>query len=342
MQVFRDLVLYILSIDSLLNRLPGEPLKQLLVKIPLSSFNLLQPHINSFSALQHLEKIELIATLWTITASRFASTSALPTPALDTFLRLQAFLMNSLPVHALDPRDAKSRSKKGVPSSEWHDDSDSDSELDGIRVEAVASFPEAPPAPPLPKVEPRTRKKLDAITSPKDLGALLTTSMRHPQTLPSLVTFFFALTSVWPSQKDKVLSTVVVCTGGGLVRQLYREYVRTSPLGRDENSGIIMDPNYAQYWPPLLFLTDLYTQSLLTMGDDEFFSTGTAPNVPRNPLSVDEVVAFSRKLLNIAFTLYWRDDQANLQQAALQGMSLKWESVREKVTKCLQAIHARE
>lgn len=92
-----------------------------------------------------------------------------------------------------------------------------------------------------------------------------------------------------------------------------------------------------------MFLVDLYSQSLLTMGDDEFFSTGSSSSHPRNPLTVDELKSFSRQLLNIAFTLYWREDQTNVNDGVIPGsLNLKWETVRQKITKCLQAIHARE
>ena len=88
---------------------------------------------------------------------------------------------------------------------------------------------------------------------------------------------------------------------------------------------------------------ELYTQSLLTMGDDEFFSTGSNTGSPRNPLTVDELRVFSRQLLNIAFTLYWREDQTNVNDGGIPGrLNLKWAGVRQKITNCLLAIHARE
>ena len=109
------------------------------------------------------------------------------------------------------------------------------------------------------------------------------------------------------------------------------------------------DPSHASSWPPLLFLADLYSQSLLTMGDDEFFSstashsTTSGPPPPKNSLTLDELTAFSRKLLNIAFMLYWREDQTNVLEGLVPGgLRLKWEGVREKVTRCLLGIHARE
>lgn len=87
------------------------------------------------------------------------------------------------------------------------------------------------------------------------------------------------------------------------------------------------------------------------MGDDEFFSTSprnpasaSSSNVTaRNPLTLDEITVFSKQLLNIAFTLYWREDQTNVQDSCVPGFpNLKWETVRERITKLLQAIHARE
>ena len=84
------------------------------------------------------------------------------------------------------------------------------------------------------------------------------------------------------------------------------------------------------------------------MGDDEFF--GTAPSgpqtrAPRDPLSLDELVEFSKQLLNIAFTLYWRDGQGTGHgegNYVSDELRCSWDVVREKVTRCLVGIHARE
>jgi ubiquitin-protein ligase E3 C len=72
------------------------------------------------------------------------------------------------------------------------------------------------------------------------------------------------------------------------------------------------------------------------MGDDEFFSGS------RTTLTLNELIPFSRTLFNIAFTLYWREDQAKVQDSTAPGLNLSWEGVRDKITKCLQEIHARE
>ena len=123
-------------------------------------------------------------------------------------------------------------------------------------------------------------------------------------------------------------------------------------------------------WLVLLFLVDLYAHALLTMGDDEFFASRGGARMPsasdgyvlgsssaatssattgrtttqRNPLTIDEVIAFSRQLMNIAFTLYMNEGLASSSSMGecAPGTGFAWEIVREKVTKLLQAIHARE
>lgn len=86
-----------------------------------------------------------------------------------------------------------------------------------------------------------------------------------------------------------------------------------------------------------------YTHNLLTIGDDEFFSLSTSSAAaPRNPLTLDDLVTFSRQLLNIAFPLYWFEDQAKVKDSGPAGIRLTWEKVRELVSGCLKGIHARE
>lgn len=107
--------------------------------------------------------------------------------------------------------------------------------------------------------------------------------------------------------------------------------------------SVIIDLANASFWSPLLFLVMIYTQSLLTVGDDEFFSLSTSSAVmPRNPLSIDDLIVFSRQLLNIVFPLYQLEDQGKMKSSGPHGIPLTWEKVREYITSCLKGIHARE
>ena len=71
------------------------------------------------------------------------------------------------------------------------------------------------------------------------------------------------------------------------------------------------DSANASHWLPILLLVDLYSQALLTIGDNEFFgsfSSTSSSCAMCNP-SCLKLVLFSKQLLNIAFTMYWHDDQ---------------------------------
>jgi ubiquitin-protein ligase E3 C len=83
------------------------------------------------------------------------------------------------------------------------------------------------------------------------------------------------------------------------------------------------------------------------MGDDEFFSDLNSPartNSTRNTLTLDEITSLSRKLLNITFTLFWRETQVGAKNlnGRIPGLNVTWESVRRLFTRFLQAVYARE
>ncbi|EIW51561.1 HECT-domain-containing protein [Trametes versicolor FP-101664 SS1] len=325
----REFVTTILTVPLLPNRLLPA-IGPFSARLPLASLNLVPLDILDSPALVASEpKIHLLANLALLMPPRY---TVLPPAAFATYLQLAALLMNALPTNALEP----AASKPGAASNWADDDSDDETET---TVTVVSSF-ESRDA--LPQLDEKTRKRLLTLPSSEHIASLLRAGQSQAL-LPHVISFCFALSTVWPTRRDKVLTTFMAYNKGGLVREIYRGFVRRSPLGRDDSFADITKLDHAADWPPLLLLADLYTQALLTMGDDEFFSSGKNPAAPRNPLSLDELTEFSRKLLNIAFSLYWRDDSTSVQDGSVPGLgSVKWENVREKATKCLQALHARD
>ncbi|KAG9308894.1 HECT-domain-containing protein [Chiua virens] len=319
---FRDFVSHIFALPLLPYRIPLASLSELSGQLPLAYLHVLSSCIPDIIAITSTpSQINIVANLLAFTPPRY---STLPVSSLKVYLQLLSALLNVLPLHALEPPQPQNSQAAPAP---WADDSDSDS---GPPVKIMASRSALPP------IDLRTRKRLQMLPSPNHLNALLKTAQKHPELLSDLVPMLLSLNVVWPARKEKALTTLLLYGGGGLVREIYREYVRTTPLGCDENLSSLMDPSLGSYWPPLLLLTDLYTQSLLTMTDDEFFSGS------RTTLTLNELIPFSRTLFNIAFTLYWREDQAKIQETMAPGLNLSWEGVRDRITKCLQAIHARE
>ncbi|KAI6123405.1 HECT-domain-containing protein [Pisolithus croceorrhizus] len=319
-QYMHALAIHILTIPLLPYRMPLRSLSQFSAKLPLAYLQALSSCTTDIVMQTSISaQINIIANLLHFTPPRYA---ILPLPTLTAYIQLLRALLSALPVHALDPPLPDSKSPT------WEEDSDVDDE----HVPGGPAIPRAA----LPVLDARTRKKLQTLPSGAHLNTLLKLTHQHPQLLPDMVALLVTLHIVWPTAKDEVLGTLLLYGGGGLVREIYRDQVRPTPLGRDDNIVTIMDPSLQDWWPPLLLLTELYTHTLRTMGDDEFFSNS------RTLLTLNELVPFSRTLFNIAFTLYWRDEHLRLQDTHVPGLSLRWTDVRERLTKCLQAIHARD
>jgi ubiquitin-protein ligase E3 C len=59
-------------------------------------------------------------------------------------------------------------------------------------------------------------------------------------------------------------------------------------------------------------------------------------------MTLDELASFSHQLMNITFPLYWHEDLIDMKEGNVPGMRFRWEAVRDRLTRCLQALHMRE
>ena len=315
---------HIISIPLLPNRLPLKDLTVLSSRLPFARLDLLTFDRMDLGSTPPATKVHLVANLLTFMSPRYPKLSD---KSLAAYLHLLSWIFNALPVHSLEPSAA-------TASNTWTQH-DSDSEDDDVPLISIVHNFEAPGPVRLPDIDARTLKRLQTLPSATHLSSLLKAAMANTSSRLQLNEFILALGSVWPTKREAVLSTVLQ-NAAGLLRELYRGYVRGSSLGKVASA--LDSPDNTASWPPLLCLADLYAHALLTMGDDEFFG-GTQ----RNPLTLDELTLFSKQLLNITFVLYWKEDQTLLQQTWVSpDVRCTWMAAREKLTKCLLAIHARE
>ncbi|KAJ7227472.1 HECT-domain-containing protein [Mycena pura] len=337
------LVSSILTIPLLPYRLPLQSLSQLSSHLPFASFVLLPPPASSLTI---TDKIHLVANLMAFTPPRYG---VLPAPALTAYLNLLTALLDSIPCNAFD---GKPQLSAAPVSTSANIDSDSDDESLPV-VSVVSSFTSNPP-PPLPILDARTQKRLSTLIAPAHLNSLLSITLKHPDTTRmALYCMILALEGVWPGKRSSILGAIVVGGNGtSVIKELWRGTVRganaASIIPASGRPSSPSDPSI----PALLFLADLYTHVLLTMGDDEFFGTSTlvggSPAAPRNPMSLDELTVFSRLLLDVAFGLYQGSQDSDGKDTSISGITgpkgvrYSWEEMREKVTKCLVAIHARD
>ena len=308
------------------NRLPKTELPRLALGIPFRLIHQVSAAHILASIPDNSTAINLLANLIAFYHSRYPALNKQP---FETYLELVSSILSRLPVGCLEPRSVAKQEDK------WVGDSDSD---DDHRVTPNA------PSIPLPSLDPKTAVRLRILHLASHLEALTTASARLPSLWEGVIKYLVNLCAVWPSKRNSILTILSVNNGAMVVKQLWRETVRSTPLGKSDNPRELTSPTYASDWPYLILLTELYTQMLLTMGDDEFFSLPSKGGgiVARNPLTRDEVLLLSKKLLNIAFVLYWTEEQTDIKNRAVPGLRLTWEGVRARATKCLQAVHARQ
>jgi len=225
-QTIEPLFTHILTIPLLPSRLPLTPLKELSSHLPLSSTHLLSPY-TFVGSLSNEAKAHLVANLMMFTPPRYPTFQP---RELDAYLLLLTSILDNLPPNALEP-PSTSKDKS------WVDEGDSDD--DAIHVEVVSTFGVSP----MPKLDAKTLKRLQNLPSPAHISTLL--SLYSSRDKVALFTFCPSICQSWPARQDKVLATIAGHTSGGFVRELYREHVRSSPLGSEvDASPLTSKPNY--------------------------------------------------------------------------------------------------
>jgi ubiquitin-protein ligase E3 C len=234
LEAYTSLVQHILTIPLLPNRLPLPSLTQFSANLPLHAASVLSPSIPQLvSALGVEAKVHLLANVATFVPPRYTT---LPPAPLATLLHLSAAAMSTLPPGALEPNSSAAAGKQVADS-----ESDSDSE-DLTHLSALPST-----LAPLPRLDERTSKRLQTLPAPAHINSLIRVTQNHTVARIALCDFLFALCSVWSLGIDSVLSTVTVSSGGGFVRELYRLYVRSSPLGKEVGLASLLGTSHAFY-----------------------------------------------------------------------------------------------
>lgn len=220
-----------------------------------------------------------------------------------------------------------------------------------------------------------TLTKLHILPSNDHLAALLAASSRFPTSSREVFCAFLASTLYsWDAPtRESVLSSIAIGLGGnaqgstmgGLVRELWRGWVRSTPLFHKMSSdapasakklaSMLSDQSLAKSWPCLVVLAELYSRSLLTMGDDEFYpdssssvtlGSSSASSTLRNPLTLDEVVTLSSLLRNLAFGMFWFEgsssELSSMGEKPVAGMRMDLLALRSLAVRLLQQIHQRD
>lgn len=215
---------HILTIPRLPNRLPLTSLTPLAGQLPWASIGNIP--VSLLVQVTDLEaKAHLLANMVVFIPPRLQS---LPAPALSTYLETSASILDSFPPDGLEPI-----SKTSIVTS-WNIKEDSDDSDSEPHVQK----PTAPP-PPRVKLDDKTLTRLQTVVSPSHINSLITKTSNNPGLRVQLFRFFLSLSSAWPAKRDQAFSAVVFSPNGSmLMKEVWREWIRRSLLGKTGRTGI--------------------------------------------------------------------------------------------------------
>jgi ubiquitin-protein ligase E3 C len=310
---------HVLTLPLLPNRIPILSLVSFSANTPLASLDGIDaPAV--VDALEPLARVHLLANATTfLPPPRFASLSK---QNLAAYITLLNTIIASLPPASLEAQDKP-------PNGIVVEDEDEEFTITEASTSSAGSLSR--------RIESRAALRIESLLSPQSLAALL----RVADDAPQVFALFANACTLWPGSRTKILLAAVAHGGPAMIKSLWRDWVRNSPIGRDPAADprLLADVAHASGWPPLIFLLQTYTQMLLTMGDEEFFS---APGAPRNPLNLAEVTELVWRALRISWALYMYEDQAIVKDGRVPGLAMRWETARSEATQFLQSVHARE
>lgn len=89
-------------------------------------------------------------------------------------------------------------------------------------------------------LDPHITERLVKISDIHHLASLSTKFPRDIWSQWSVASFLFTLATVCPTNRDNILGTLLECPDRKVVGELYKGFVKTSPLGRDYNPDALM------------------------------------------------------------------------------------------------------
>jgi ubiquitin-protein ligase E3 C len=202
----------------LLNRLPLTSITKLSASIPYSRLDILDP---SFLNLLPTDlQVNLLANVVAVVTPRY---SLLPRSSLKVYMDLIQRLITGIPSALIGTQT----------NQQWHgaySDDDSEGGFPVVSGPAVDTSLDV-------QIDSRTLSRINSLRNRNNLQALLAAAGHSSDMSSSVVTFCLSLCELWPSERDLTLGLCIGCLGTAFLREIYREHVRTSPLGKRE--GVI-------------------------------------------------------------------------------------------------------
>lgn len=367
-----------------------ETLSTFTSRLPLDA--ILQ-HLSSTScaSIAALPSSDIVSLLANVIAFSYQKVAKMTVVVSVSYLRVLTILLGLIPVDSLEK-------KKRPPVDDDEDMEDADWKTE----ELAGSSPRSPEGldprimrwlslaydnnhlnDMLGSLEP-TDASLDVLT-PESIGQitqlllnLITVFPSHKiSILNNLMYFRFGsktkhgpkstLDSQKSSKRGKFLgiSIIKIFLDAFMSTTLYHQLLKSVQQDSSSSIQLLLDPSHADSWSLLAFISELYCQILVTMGDDEFHDEA------RNPIGISSVAALSAVvrvqyplffsanvtgtiggyppnlafvflLQDVAFLLWWNDNALNMETNLGGSRNLRVGYLREIVTELTRQLHARE
>ncbi|KAG0341367.1 hypothetical protein BG004_006049 [Podila humilis] len=357
-----DFVVNILAIPLLPNSMTIDALASFSTRLPLDT--LLQ-HLSSTSCISvaTLPTSEVIPLVANVIAFSYKRVNKMPSAVSAAYLHVLTALLGMIPMDSLEKKP-----KQPVDEDEDMEDSEWTS------AALPGSLPVLAPGVD-PKVLKWLSFAYDNNHLNDILGSLEpaqgSSEILSPESIGQITQLLLNLITVFPSRKISILSNLMYFRFGGKTKQsldlntttqqhspkigkfygisiikifldafintaLYQHLQKSTQRDNSSNILMVLDPIHTNAWGLLAFISELYCQILVTMGDDEFHDE------TRNPISVASVVGLSSIVRDVAFLLWWNDNGLNMELNLGTSRNLKVGYLRDIVTELTRQLHARD
>ncbi|KAG0030324.1 hypothetical protein BGZ81_002810 [Podila clonocystis] len=357
-----NFVIHILTVSVLPNRISIETLSTFTSRLPLDAVlqHLSSTSCASIAVLPITEVVSLVANIIAFSYQRVTKMTAIVSVS---YLRVLTILLGLIPVDSLEKKK-----KETVDEDEDMEDADwKEEELAGSSLRSPAgldprimrwlslAYDNNHLNDMLASLEP-TDASLDVLT-PESIGQitqlllnLITVFPSHKiSILNNLMYFRFGSktkhdepvstqVSQTSSQGRKFLgvSIIKIFLDAFMSTTLYRQLLKSIQQDSSSSIQLVLDPSHANSWSLLAFISELYCQILVTMGDDEFHDE------TRNPIAISSAVALSAVVRDVAFLLWWNDNALDMETNLGGSRNLRVGYLREIVTELTRQLHARD
>ncbi|ORZ23850.1 hypothetical protein BCR41DRAFT_248053 [Lobosporangium transversale] len=314
--VLDQFITQILAIPLLPNRISTETLTSFTSRLPLDPI-LLHLSANSCSTIAKLPQSKVFPLVANILAFAYQRVANMAPTVSNAYLRVLTMLIGMIPQSLVDSV-AKERAvddDEGEDGMDW--------EVDESLGPSSATDMQASAA----RLDPRIVKWLSLAYNSNHLNDILgsvepsigtvttdrTQEVFSSESIGQITQLLLNLITLFPSQKINILNNLIYFRFGSKPKQarsagsgrffgisiirifldaftstaLYAQLAQPMQQDSLQKFQLALDSGHEKAWSLLAFVSELYCQILITMGDDEFHDE------TRNPISLSSVVALS-------------------------------------------------